>query len=228
MDHEEMLEDKDKLITVDGIACYVIGFKAPDNISCWIFKGKQYDSYSLNSDFMNVRDFELESLKVSSVWGQLSKELQGEMERGVVEEQAAAKEQVEDRMEVARRGRRNKYPNIPREITCVKCTKVDTVVPSVIGKRVEKLGVTIEDYVKGYQCSVCSPRKRGKAKKDYGDVPDQLICKICKKVTKYHPSAIIATAKRKGLTVKKLVEKFECQTCNPTRGRKKGVKIKKR
>jgi len=113
----------------------------------------------------------------------------------------------------------------PTELVC-KCGAKISVSPSILNKRIEKLGITLEKYVKGYQCQKCHPTKGRKSNPDNAHLPKELVCK-CGKQVKSSPSAIIAAAGRKKITPEEYVKKYRCQTCCPTKGRHKKGKGKK-
>jgi len=63
-----------------------------------------------------------------------------------------------------------------------------------------------------------APRKR--QRHDYTGVPDQLTCK-CGHVQKYSKYQILKNAEAKGLSVDEYVNSYQCQKCNPTKGRRR-------
>jgi hypothetical protein len=166
---------------------------------------------------------EIDVLKDLQVWAKLDKKLQEQIGQAVEKHQTA----ITAKMAKARSKRRNKYADVPREYVCQKCGKSQSIPPGTVMNRVRKLGILLDDYIKRFYCQKCKPTK-GRQKKDYGNVPDKLVCK-CGHTVKYHPSMIIATAKKKGLSVENFVKSYQCQKCNPTKGRKKGAtkKVKK-
>ena len=48
----------------------------------------------------------------------------------------------------ARKGRKDKYPELPDELTCTKCNKTITIQKGVLAQRITKLGVLADDYIK--------------------------------------------------------------------------------
>ena len=69
--------------------------------------------------------------------------------------------------------------------------------------------------------------KRGRrADPKYAHLPKELVCACGNKVAT-SPSQIVQRAKQKKVTPEEIVKNYQCQTCNPTKGRKKGQKIKR-
>jgi hypothetical protein len=84
------------------------------------------------------------------------------------------RDKIENREEnvVEVRRKRSKYEHLPRNINCVRCSKVDYLPPSILMKQVKIDGEDnednrkkLDDYLSVYTCSVCVPRKRGRKKK---------------------------------------------------------------
>ena len=156
----------------------------------------------------NVTRFEQPILEEVKVWKKLSEEIQGH----VINWGEEHKEEMRDRMAHARKGRKEKYPELPDELVCSKCGKPTKIQKSQLAKRIEKKGVIAADYIKDYTCRSCT-------KKNYEGMLDKLVCK-CGYEVKYHPSMIIKMAEKKGISVEELAASYQCQTCNPTKGRK--------
>ncbi len=119
---------------------------------------------------------------------------------------------------------RKNYDNIPDQMLCSKCKQYVDVVRSNIAKKIQD--TTIEEYKKIFECSICNPPFRGrKANPEYANVPKEMTCITCGKKQTVIPSYLVNKAKNKNTTVEKLVETYQCQKCNPTKGHKsKGEK----
>jgi hypothetical protein len=152
---------------------------------------------------------EQEALEALHVWPKLSPEIQD----GVTKWADQHKGEMRDRMAHARKGRKDKYPELPDELTCTKCSKTINIQKGVLAQRITKLGVLADDYIKTYRCKGCN-------KTDYTGVPDQMEC-ACGHVQKYAPAAMVAMAKKKDMSVEDMVSGYQCQKCNPTKGRRK-------
>lgn len=120
-----------------------------------------------------------------------------------------------------------KYEHLPKELVCSKCSGKVNVVPSVLLKRIEKLGVTIEKYVAEFKCQTCFSTKGRKRNPELANVPKELVCNKCKMAKPCPPSGIAQRAKLKGKTIEEFLKSYFCQVCVPTKGRKKGQKVKK-
>ena len=219
MDTVSAFEDLAKFRDRNGQEYYFIELIKPDILKVWKDNNSKFGWHTGQIGGVKLNTLDREVLEELNVWEELSDELKSDIKGA----QEFREQQIKDRMSKARQARKAKYPNIPREITCTKCGTVKKVTPSTIAKRVEAAGILLDDYLKVFECNKCNPRKRGKKAKDYGDVPKQLVCS-CGKVTKYHPTALINMAKKKGISVKKLVKDYRCQKCKPTKGRKKKKK----
>ena len=187
-----------------------VKFYAPDKILCWEpMESRLGNAASLRK--FRVINLDQKILEELDVWKQLAKEQQDK----VMNWNSEHKELVQERMEKARTGRKDKYPDLPGELTCNKCKKVTVIQKSVLAQRIEKQGVLADDYVRDYICKGCN-------KADYTGMPDKLVCACGFEVT-YHPSMIAKMAEKKGMEVEEFVSAYVCQTCNPTRGKHKSI-----
>jgi hypothetical protein len=130
-----------------------------------------------------------------------------------------------------RRGRRKKYENVPKELTCVQCKCTIEITPSVLAKKVEKLdikakeagkpGILLVDYISDFHCKRCRPPVKGrKANPALAHLPTELVCGCGNKIS-VTPSYIVQRAKIKNITPEELVKNYKCQVCNPTKGKGK-------
>lgn len=207
-----------------GASLRFVEFKEPSFLLSWETLNEPTSSYGeATCKGVKVKNVEIEVLKTLEVWDKLSKEVQKE----VKEYEASYHNEVHNKMDKARRGRRQRYPNIPREMVCCKCKIKEGVVPAVIAKKLEKDDITIESFIEKYECRVCCPRKRGRqANPAYAHLPKELVCNCGVKVVTT-PSSIVQRAKNKKMTPEEFIKQYVCQICNPTKGRKKGQKNKK-
>jgi len=174
-----------------------------------------------------IEKVDIETLKKIGVWEKLSPECQKKLES----DQAAAKESeisaAHDLMEKARAARKQKYINVPRELVCTKCGNKISIAPGILVNRVDKIAkkkqiiFTVDDYIKQYLCQTCNPTKGKSANPETVGLPKELICTQCKSVKSCLPSSILQRAKNKNMTPKQFLDTYVCQTCNPTRGRRK-------
>ena len=209
-------EDYDSFETKNGKTYYLVNFVKPDNLLVWQDGETNYGCSTAFCSSLKVVHVEPEELKRLKVWDKLSKETQEKIVNHIDEHKQAKV----DRMGHARRGRKEKFPNIPENLTCCKCGEVEKAYPSQTAKKIEKLDVTVEKYLEEYECGVCQPRTRGR-KANPKNVPTDLVCKCGNKVT-YPLNMIVKRAEDKNMNVTELIEGYRCQSCCPIkRGRKK-------
>jgi len=199
---------------------HFISLQQPDLIKVWkreIHSGWKHDTLGA----IRITDVDSDTLKTLNVWEQLSQELQ----KSVIDFENGVESVIRKRMEVARNSRRNKYPNLPREVTCSQCGKKQKIPPVIIVQRAERISkekqitYTAEDYCKNFVCQECHPTKGRKANHN---LPPKIELKCqCGHTVTYPASIAINQAKKKGLTVEKYQASYQCQTCHPTKGRHK-------
>ncbi len=209
-----LLRDLDQFETRDGVSHAFVEFEAPEAILCWEPISNATEK-EIRLRKLHVGLLCQEELETLHVWSKLSSGVQD----SVINWGAKHKGHMQDRMAHARKGRKDKYPDLPDELTCTECGNIINIQKGVLAQRITKLGVLADDYIKSYKCKGCN-------KTDYTGVPDQMECG-CGHIQKYLPSAMVAMAKKKGISVEDMVSGYACQTCNPTKGRKKGSKNNK-
>lgn len=215
MSKDIIVEDYVNFKTTDGIEHYFVKYINPTFLLCWT--KTNYEDYNCNG--INVRDIDVDTLKTLRVWDNLPETMQEEIKVG----EASKKNGAQEKMAHARSGRRQKYPNIPKEITCISCKNVIQIPPSITAKKLEKMDSTIEKYVEVYECTKCCPPKRGR-QKNPANIPTEMVCSCGKKVT-YPLSHIKRVAETKGKSVEEFIKEYECKSCNPPlKGRKKDPK----
>jgi hypothetical protein len=174
-----------------------------------------------------ITDVSVDSLKDLELWESLTQELKDE----IVKFDNSNIEEAKDRMEHARKHRRNKYPGVSDTVTCVNCNVEQKLAPSVIVARAEKIAkekgiiFTPEDYCKGFVCQKCFPSRRGKKPSHNLPPKIELVCiRKCGKKVVYPASIVAKTIAKKGITLEQYVGNFVCQSCFPTKGRPKKSK----
>lgn len=127
----------------------LVGFCAPNKLFCWE-KTKEYSQNILTKHFLLAHDLPIKTLKEIDIWDQLSSKTKKEIQK-VEKEREDAK---------PRRGRKPdpRYVDVPREIHCSVCNKTHTIGPGILLKRVEKLGVKLEQYIAEYRCRKCGKK----------------------------------------------------------------------
>lgn len=169
--------------------------------------------------------FPIETLKDLDIWDKLSPEEQEEYES----KQAEGKKEVVEKMAKARsaRGRKvdPKYAHLPSvlEYACKTCGAERKQPRSAVILAAEKKGLDVEKFMAEYECQKCNPTKgRGRKKKNpkYANLPEEMVCK-CGYKTRVNVGQLEKKAAREKTTVEKLIKNYKCQTCNPTKGRRK-------
>ena len=206
--------------------CAFIELVKPDHFKCWMNKKANKQINKMQIGLMNVCHISVEELKETKLWDKLDEDIQ----KSVEECENIVTNDIHKKVRSGQgqgqgQGRRKKYPNMPVEITCITCGDEITINKANVAKKIERLGIGLDQYIKEFECRTCKPVHRGRAKKDYGNVPDRMICK-CGHVVKYSQSSIINMAKKKGMTVEEMVNGYECQKCSPTIGISRGKKKK--
>jgi len=174
--------------------------------------------------WIDVKEIDVEVLKIMKVWDNLPEEIQKDVIcRSEFEnkQKEIEKQQVIEHMGKMRMGRRKKYENIPKELTCIQCNGTIEVTPSILAKKIEKSGLLAVDYIAKFKCKRCAPPIRGrKANPALAHLPTELVCTCGNKIS-VTPSYIAQRAKIKGITPEVFVSTWKCQKCNPTKGRGK-------
>jgi len=199
--------------TIDGDTCYLIKVVEGKMLFCWKEIRASTSEGEYACGLLNPRNVDKETLEGLGVWSKLDTTIRSDIESGLNQKKVEAVE----KMEKARRGRKKKDPNLPEYLEC-KCGYKTRAVWSALNKKADQLGIPAIDLAKNYQCQKCNPTKgHGRGKKRE---PVELVCKCGHKVT-YPASTADSIAKKKGITVQQLVKGYKCQTCHPTKGRKK-------
>lgn len=170
--------------------------------------------------------FTPESLKEIKVWDKLSKEIQGEVE--AVENSKVI--EVKQKMEKARESRKSKYPDIPKQMTCISCGAVVDVVPSAVAAKCQSKDILLVDYIKGFECRECNPPKRGRTiDSKFAHLPKEvkLICsRGCGNEKIVKRTYISGECKKLGISPEKYIKEYVCKICKPSkRGYKRKGKV---
>jgi hypothetical protein len=206
-------------------------FKAPCYLIVWKIirdSGGQGEGYCKG---LHVKHVDEEALKYLGVWSKLSKKIQSEVqdfERIEAAKKEAEREAMREQMGKARKARRQKYPDIPKELTCTKCGEVVEQAPSATAATMRRKGLLLNEFLKTYECRTCNPPVRGRQiDPKYAHLPKEIEV-VCSKDCGYKRtvarSNVIAAAKKKGLEVEKYLKTYECQKCNPTKRKRKAPK----
>jgi len=229
MKTEDLMVDKVQFTATNGKDYYFI--KAiKDKVQVWENASINYGDCFLRERILDIHEVGVEGAKTLKMWDSLSPELQKELENGRVISKKSEKQEKDDRqdkqeehrdkMRLEREEAKKAYANYPKELECPKCHKKTSSNPSQLFKALEKKGISIEDYIKGYVCRSCSGSPlRGRVSTGKC-TPTDLICSCGRKVT-YPKSVVIKQAEKKGKTLEEHIKNFKCQGCENTKGRKK-------
>jgi hypothetical protein len=170
-----------------------------------------------------ILDISENVLKEINVWDLLTEELQNQVKE-YDEVESNKPKIVIDNVDVEKVVRkRKKHPNYPSEIACIKCKTMMKVNVGNLSNKLERLNLTIEEYVKISTCQVCVPSKGRKSGNK--SLPTILKChgENCNNEVTYASANLIKYAERKGLTINELIASYKCQSCAPSK-RGKGAK----
>ena len=188
----------------------------------WEFNKNEYGMLMETCCNLSPQDVSEEVLKEIGVWDKLEEKVKQEIIAGITTQTKA----VHERMEEARKGKRKRYPDVPKELVCCKCGKRRKIQPSATSAKVEELVasgvvISISEYVKKFVCATCNPKRRGKkANPEFAGLPKKMTCK-CGKSVPANFMQLKKKAEKMGITLQKLMEGFKCQVCEPRRFRKK-------
>lgn len=157
---------RDKLIfdTKDGKTLEFIKFIPPITLEVWENRGLSKDWTGCNTSIckgISVTEVDPDTLKTLNIWDNLSKEIKQKVTETIMSD----KKDVSELMSKARASRKQKYPNVPRELTCISCGAVVKIPPGVTAKKVEKLGILLVDFVSGFRCQSCFSTKGRRSNK---------------------------------------------------------------
>jgi rubredoxin len=119
--------------------------------------------------------------------------------------------------------RKHRQPNpefngIPDTIVCTNSGESKKVVKANVLKYAKADNISIEDYVKNFQCPTCNPRKKGRQTSGkYALLPKSLVCHFegCNKVLVQHPSMTEKQAQAAGVGFNEFCEKWMCKEHRP-------------
>lgn len=210
-------------------------------LCCWEVVNQATYEGNYNLRIIPVTDIAQTELQNLGIWDEINPETQGIIVRmdtngeKEIERELKKEQEFEDKLkrrerekkglpeEKPKRTRRSldEFKDYPEFLVC-KCGSETKANYSYLSKKAEKEGVTVMDLVNGYVCQTCNPTMgRGRQPNpEYADLPEFLECKCGHKV-KANYSQLARKADKMAVTLKRLVETYQCQTCNPTKGRPK-------
>jgi hypothetical protein len=156
MTDEDLFNNCDKFIDINGNECYLITPIASYPPPIWKKVGE--GKFALGR--LNYKHITKELLIKHDVWSNFTDSIQCKIE-GMNKEKEV---EVKEKMAKARSKRRKKYDDLPKELVC-ECGNKVTANWSYLNKKADKLGIPAMDLAKNYKCQVCNPTKgRGKKK----------------------------------------------------------------
>jgi len=167
MQVNELLEDTTQFLNEEDGCNYYFRkyYKKSNRLLCWKEKGVNTPN-NLECLGVPVMSMSIDNLKEIDIWDKLPQETQQKL----VEQKEASKHIVHKKMEHARRGRKPKYPGMPREYKCTTCDHVQAIAPCIVRDRIEKKRILLDDFIKSFQCQKCHPTK-GRQKKTTPLIP---------------------------------------------------------
>ena len=213
-----MYEETDYFEAMNGRRFLFVGMKDPATLIVWEHRGTDHGWRTERLGALDVHSIEISTLKKHNLWDSLTPEVQQEITNGVVEEKKA----VVELMAKARMSRKQKYANVPRELICPKCSGKKVVSPGALVKQADetskekKIIYTVQDLIRDYVCKAC----KKVVDPELVNLPDKLVCK-CGYTTRAVAGQLKDRAVRLGCSVKEVIENYKCQSCFPSKGRKK-------
>ncbi len=223
--YDKLLEHLPVFANKDNVELHFVKLLNNRHIFAWESQSQDGGASSHYARRVPLSQVSIEDLKKVNIWDNLT----DKEKSGLQQIEESEKHQIHTHMNKIRGLRRNKYEGVPREVVCCNCGCKQKMAPAQIIKRAAKEVRSIESWVKEYKCQKCAPSKgRGrKADPRYANLPKELVCKCGNKVNT-SPSAIVARAKKLGITPEEVVNQYKCQKCVPTKGRHKRKKSKKK
>jgi len=145
--------------TINNVQCKFVRFIQPHFLLSWEIVKEGYANEQICRG-VKVNEVTMDTLKEMDVWSKLSKKTQ----KTVLNQENEKQAKMRARVEAMQKGRKLKYPNIPKELVCTKCKEAVEINRYNLAKKLEKKDLTIEEYKKTYECPTCSPSKRGRPK----------------------------------------------------------------
>jgi len=197
-----------------------VRFELPDNVTAIrdITKAGEHNEYK---GIIKVEKMDIEALKGLGIWDKLDKNIQERMVKAESEPPDNLKKAWQARKEGG-----SKYPNVPHEVTCCECGKVQKMSPGQIVKNSTKWATLnkfipdVDKWIKQWKCQECFCTPRGRKPNHNLPPKVELKCK-CGISVSYPASIALKNATKRGITVEKYIKDFVCQSCKNTKGRKK-------
>ena len=197
-----------------------------EKVSCWDVINDGFNGTKCKILEIPITDVPQSELEKLGVWKQL-KESVRELFLNIDESNYVLNDANDADNKPVKRSRKknNDYQNLPEFLEC-KCGRQTKANYSYLSKKAEKAGISLGEMIEGYQCQKCNPTKgRKKTNDEFSDLPKTLKCACGHEVTANYVQ-LSKKAEKNNVSLDSLIKGYQCQKCNPTKGRKKGVKIK--
>lgn len=204
----------------------LIKFVAPKTLIVWRIDNIVSGEHTETCMTLNVESVDIKTLKSINVWEKMEDKMKDDIENGVI-----VQEQIQEKIEGSKTAevkvkRGDKYKGIPTEYICTGCQAHNSISSAIVGKRIEKKGITVEEFTKTYKCQKCVPtRGRPKGSKKHANIPTEYTCTGCGKVDQLNSFVVNKRVEKRGGTIEDYVKTYKCQICVPTRGRPKKISV---
>ena len=218
-----LFEDKTIFESRRGTSLYYIDH-GPKSLSCWQCKSDNRTSGEAQIHVIPFSAVSEDQLRVIGIWDEIDEETQktikiidkvGEKQFAKDNDLAAPPEPKKKRQSL------DKFKGYPEYLEC-KCGEKTKANYSYLAKKALAAKIDVMELVNNYECQICNPTKgRGRKRNPVFDgLPEFLECK-CGKTVRANYSQLSKKAERQGATLRKVIDEYTCQTCNPTKGRPK-------
>lgn len=219
----DIFGDRPYVTTRDGRSFHYIN-KQNDMLRCWRVC-RNINGAECHIVLLNVVDFHEKDLKEIGVWESLGDVVQNtvlKLDSNEPIEKPIEQDKLETKTTVKKK--KNRFKNLPDVITC-KCGRETKANYSYLSAKADKLEIPLQQLIDEYQCQKCNPTKgrrknESTSSEDHNQYPEFLVCPCGKKV-KLNIDQLSKKSKKKDIPIQKLIDDYQCQTCNPTKGRKK-------
>jgi len=202
------------------------------HLYCWHILRDSGGSGSGSLLFVHPKKVDIPTLKLIGVWSDLSEEIRNELTQIEAVVAAGHKERMA-KVRASRKPRKD-YEGLPREIECSQCGDMTQIAPSTLVQRAklqyiegEERASRLAEWLAGYKCSTCSPRRRGRKPNPLNDgIPKKVACTNCGREVGIVPGQIRGKAEKLGTTVEALLANYRCgrKECGGRLPRKKKKK----
>jgi len=149
-----MFDDLPVLEDVEGNSFYFLDYIKPNKLKVWEKELPKNGEYTSICRLIDIASIGVDELAKLNILKEMPIEIQEEMKT----KEELENIQVHSLMKKARGSRRQKYPNIPKKITCTECGETIDVIPSTVAYKINKKNIMLVDYIASYKCPECNKR----------------------------------------------------------------------